>query len=77
MKKEEINKRYKKQKKLLNKYNHHYFNLDAPLISDSKYDKIKKETVETEKNYPFLVKKKSVQDQVGAPITKKFKKIKQ
>ncbi len=76
MKKEDIYKKYNKQKKLLNKYNHHYFNLDAPLISDSKYDKIKKETVETEKNYPFLVKKKSVQDQVGAPITKKFKKIK-
>ncbi len=76
MKKEEINKRYKKQKKLLNKYNHHYFNLDAPLISDSKYDKIKSEVVEIEKNYPFLVKKKSVQDQVGAPVTKKFKKIK-
>ena len=50
MKKEEINKRYKKQKKLLNKYNHHYFNLDAPLISDSKYDKIKSEVVEIEKN---------------------------
>ncbi len=76
MKKEEINKRYKKQKKLLNKYNHHYFNLDAPLISDSKYDKIKSEVVEIEKNYPFLVEKKSVQDQVGAPVTKKFKKIK-
>ena len=76
MKKEEINKRYRKQKKLLDKYNHHYFNLDAPLISDSKYDKIKNEVIEIEKNYPFLAEKKSVQDQVGAPVTKKFKKIK-
>ena len=76
MKKEEINKRYRKQKKLLDRYNHHYFNLDAPLISDSKYDKIKSEVIEIEKNYPFLVEKKSVQDQVGAPVTKKFKKIK-
>ncbi len=76
MKKEEINKRYRKQKKLLDRYNHHYFNLDAPLISDSKYDKIKSEVIEIEKNYPFLVEKKSVQDQVGAPVTKRFKKIK-
>ena len=76
MKKEEIKKKYRKQKKLLDKYNHHYFNLDAPLISDSQYDKIKKEVIEIEKNYPFLVEKKSVQDQVGAPVTKKFKKIK-
>ena len=76
MKKEDIRKKYDEQKKLLDKYNHHYFNLDAPLITDSKYDKIKKEIVAIEKNYPFLVTKKSVQDQVGAPITKKFKKIK-
>ena len=45
MKKEDIRKKYDEQKKLLDKYNHHYFNLDAPLITDSKYDKIKKEIV--------------------------------
>ena len=40
MKSSDIQKKYKKQKKLLFKYNHHYFNLDSPLISDSKYDQI-------------------------------------
>ena len=40
MKKQDIQKLYKKQKKLLLKYNHHYFNLDSPLVTDSKYDKI-------------------------------------
>ena len=58
MKKEDIRKKYDEQKKLLDKYNHHYFNLDAPLITDSKYDKIKKEIVAIEKNYPFLKNKK-------------------
>ena len=42
MKKEDIKKKYSKQKKLLTKYNHHYFNLDSPLVSDLKYDQIKK-----------------------------------
>ena len=76
MKKEEIKKRYTKQKKLLIKYNHHYFNLDSPLVNDAKYDKIKNEIVNLESNYPYLKGKKSVSDQVGAPVTKKFKKIK-
>ena len=76
MKSSDIQKKYKKQKKLLFKYNHHYFNLDSPLISDSKYDQIKSEIVKLEKDFPYLVENKSVQDNIGAPITKKFKKIK-
>ena len=36
MKKEEIQKKYNKLKKQLLKYNHHYFNLDSPLVSDDK-----------------------------------------
>ena len=76
MKSSDIQKKYNKQKKLLFKYNHHYFNLDSPLISDSKYDQIKSEIVKLEKDFPYLVENKSVQDNIGAPITKKFKKIK-
>ncbi len=76
MKKKEIQKKYNKQKKLLTKYNHHYFNLDSPLVSDSNYDKLKNELLELEDNNPYLKKDNSILDQVGAPITKKFKKIK-
>ena len=64
------------RKKLLQKYNHHYFNLDSPLVSDSKYDRIKNEVIKLEKEFPYLKRKKSVQDQIGAPLTKKFKKVK-
>ena len=42
MNKQDIKKKYNKEKKLLLKYNHHYFNLDSPLVPDSKYDQIKK-----------------------------------
>ncbi len=76
MKKQEIQKKYNKQNKLLIKYNHHYFNLDSPLITDSEYDKIKTQIIKMEIDYPFLKIKNSIQDQVGAPLTKKFKKIK-
>ncbi len=76
MKKEEIKKKYNKQSKLLTKYNHHYFNLDSPLVTDSQYDKIKSQIIKMEVDYPFLKTKNSIQDQVGAPLIKKFKKIK-
>ncbi len=76
MKKQEIQKKYNKQKKLLTKYNHHYFNLDSPLISDLKYDHFKNEIIKLEKDFPYLKVKGSIQDQVGAPVLKKFKKIK-
>ena len=62
-------------KKLIIKYNHHYFNLDSPLVSDSKYDQVKTEIIKLEKNFPYLINKNSIQDQIGAPVTKKFKKI--
>ena len=76
MKSSEIQKRYDKQKKLLLKYNHHYFNLDTPLVSDSKYDQIKSEVIKLERDFPYLKSKNSILDQIGAPLTKKFKKIK-
>ena len=76
MKKQDIKKKYNKEKKLLQKYNHHYFNLDSPLVTDTIYDQIKNEVIRLEKEFPYLRAKNSVLDQVGAPVTKKFKKIK-
>ena len=46
MKKQDIQKKYDNKKKLLLKYNHHYFNLDSPLVTDSKYDQIKSDIIE-------------------------------
>ena len=45
-------------------------------VSDAKYDQIKNDVVKLEKEFPYLKIKESVQDQVGAPLTKKFRKIK-
>ena len=76
MNKQDIKKKYNKEKKLLQKYNHHYFNLDSPLVPDSTYDQIKNQLIKLEKEFPYLKVKESIQDQVGAPVLKKFKKIK-
>ena len=48
MKKSEIINKYRVNVKNLNKHNNLYFNKDKPNISDSEYDKIKKETLELE-----------------------------
>ena len=72
MNKQDIKKKYNKEKKLLLKSNHHYFNLDSPLVPDSTYDQIKNELIKLEKEFPYLKTKKSIQDQIGAPVTKKL-----
>ena len=72
MKFRDIRKKYNTQKKLLLKYNHHYFNLDSPLVTDSKYDKIKNEIIKLENEFPQLRKKSSVFRSNWCTINKKI-----
>ena len=67
---------YKKKIKYLKKHSKLYFNDDNPQISDSEFDKIKKDILELEKKYSFLKKIKSTSNNVGALPSNKFKKIK-
>ena len=76
MKKDSVLKKYINKKKLILKYNHHYFNLDSPLVTDAKYDKIKQDLINLEEEFTFLKETESIQNKVGAPVTKRFKKIK-
>jgi len=66
---------YKKKIKSLKRYNKLYFINDAPKISDSEYDKLKREIIKLEKKYLYLKKIDSVNSIVGASPTNKFKKI--
>ena len=75
MKIQDIQKKYNKQKKLLLKYNHHYFNLDSPLVTDSKYDKIKNEIIKLENDFPKLKKKVRFQSKSVLHYQKKLKKL--
>ncbi len=72
----EIIKIYKKKINLLKKHNKLYFSDDNPLISDAKYDNLKKEILELEINNSFLNKLNLTSKIVGSPPSKKFKKIK-
>ena len=46
--------KFKKNLKKLKKHNKLYFSDDNPEITDSEYDKIKKEVLEQRKKYDFL-----------------------
>ncbi len=66
---------YKKKIIFLKKHNKYYFTQDAPKVSDSEYDKVKKETLELVKKNPYLEKIINASSIVGAKPSNKFKKI--
>ena len=74
--KENIIKNYNQKRKLLEKHNKLYYNNDNPIITDSKYDKLKVQLLSLEKKYNFLGKKKSVTSLIGSTPSNKFEKIK-
>ena len=49
----EIVRSYKKKILEIKKHNQHYYQYDAPKISDREYDLLKKEALELEKNFPI------------------------
>jgi len=68
---------YKKKIKLLKSHNKSYFTDDSPKILDSDYDQLKKQILDLENKYPFILNKySSINTIVGAPVTNKFEKIK-
>ena len=73
--KSEIIDLYKKKLKLLKKHDKLYFDKDKPLISDAKYDNLKKEVLDLEAKNQFL-KTLNLSRSVGSPPSNKFKKIK-
>ncbi len=74
--KSEIINKFKKKVKLIKFHNNQYFNLDNPKISDSEYDKLKKDLISLEKKNSFLRDLNLLESLVGATPTNKFKKIK-
>ena len=71
----EIINLYKKKLNLLKKHDKLYFDQDKPVISDAKYDNLKKEVLDLEAKNKFL-KKLNLSRSVGSPPSNKFKKIK-
>ena len=73
--KKETVKKYKHLISILKKHNHYYHNEDNPKISDSEYDKLKKEILILEKKNSFLKKLNLLSNIIGSTPTNKFKKI--
>lgn len=61
---------------IINKHNHHYYVLDAPTVSDAKYDHLMQELTAIEKEFPELISHLSPTQRVGAPSLESFPEIK-
>ena len=75
MNKDLIIKDNEKKIKLLKKFNLYYYDKDKPIITDQKYDHLKKEILNLEIKYSFLKSKNSPSKTVGFKPSKNFKKI--
>ncbi len=71
-----IIKQYKTKIDLIKKHNNLYFNDDKPIITDDKYDELKKEIINLENSYKYLRKLNLLNKIVGSYPSNKFKKIK-
>ena len=75
MKKKEIEKKYKGYIENLKKYNLSYFDKSDPLVSDSDYDKLKRDILDLEKQYKYLKSNNSPSVLIGHKPSKNFKKL--
>ncbi len=74
--KSDIIKKYKTKIKDFNKHSKLYYDKSNPVISDSEFDKLKQEILDLEKNFPYLISKKSISSIVGYKPSKVFEKYK-
>ena len=68
--------KYLKKIELIKKYNKHYFDKSSSIISDQEFDLLKKEIIELENKYNFLLDKNSPTKTVGFKPSKNFEKVK-
>ena len=71
-----IEKIYKEKFQELLKHNRAYFEKDSPIVTDEKFDELKKELLDMVKKNPFLKEIKNIEEIVGSSPSNKFKKIK-
>ena len=61
--------------KLLTQYNHEYYVLDKPSVSDREYDRLMQELMELEEKHPELKSNTSPTVRVGGKVLEGFNKI--
>ncbi len=68
-------KRIAELQKLLNQYNYEYHVLDQPSVPDSEYDRLLKELIKLEEQYPQFKTPDSPTERVGGTVLDMFKKV--
>ena len=71
----DIIKRMKELRSLIEKYNYHYYILDDPIISDGEWDILFKELENIESNFPELIDSNSPTQRIGAKPLDSFNTI--
>ena len=61
---------------LINHYNNQYYVLDQPSVPDAEYDRLMRELIELEKQYPQLKRLDSPSQKVGGEALKSFSQVK-
>ncbi len=74
--KKNIKKLYLEKIQKLIKFNKAYFEKDSPIVTDEKFDELKKDLLDMVKKNPFLKEIKNIEEIVGSSPSNKFKKIK-
>ncbi|HKL47552.1 MAG TPA: hypothetical protein VJ878_02695, partial [Candidatus Izemoplasmatales bacterium] len=72
----DVKERIQTLKDKLNHYNHEYYVLDNPSISDAKYDALMNELIKLEEENPDLRTSDSPSQRVGGEVSDKFEKVK-
>lgn len=75
MTKTQAQKLIEKLRKEINLHNYRYYVLNNPIISDFEFDKLLKQLIELEKNFPELIKPESPTQRVGGEPIKEFKSV--
>ena len=76
MNKDQIKKKYNLKVKELIKHNRLYYDKSKPIITDAKYDDLKKEIIDLEIKYEYLKNNNSPNLKVGFEPSKSFQKFK-
>jgi DNA ligase (NAD+) len=73
---QQASKRANDLRKTISQHNHRYYVLDDPDVPDSEYDRLLRELIDIETEYPDLITSDSPTQRVGATPLSEFKQVK-
>lgn len=71
----EAKKRIDELKTIIEKANHNYYDLDAPILEDDEYDALMRELCNLEKQFPEFLTEDSPSQRVGGSVQTTFEKV--